>query len=262
MEDTDFVGAFMLQESNRREQVDLSLLRRYHLGGDKLAREELIRRSTPLVRSLAWKYAGRGEPMDDLVQAGMVGLVKAIDRFDLDAGHRFVSFAVPNVTGEIRRHFRDHTWAVHVPRTLQELEAKVHGERRAAESRMEPEPSDESLGKTLGVPVDRIREATRCGRAYRAMSLDHPGSDGQDLLSTRGSTDEGFELVEERWALKDAMADLSERDRSVVQMRFYDELLQREIAERIGVSQMQVSRIITGALERMSEHVEAPTAAA
>jgi RNA polymerase sigma-B factor len=252
----------MLQESSRRERVDLALLRRYHLGGDLQAREELIRRSTPLVRSLAWKYAGRGEPMDDLVQAGMVGLVKAIDRFDLDAGHRFVSFAVPNVTGEIRRHFRDHTWAVHVPRTLQELEAKVHLERRTAESRMEPEPTDEALAKTLDVPVDRIREATTCGRAYRAMSLDHPAGDGQDLMATRGSTDEGYDLVDDRWALKDAMADLSERDRSVVRMRFFDELLQREIAERIGVSQMQVSRIISGALDRMREHVETTTTAA
>lgn len=245
----------MLEEATRREQIDTALLRRYHEDGDVLAREELAARCMPLVRSLARKYAGRGEQTEDLVQAGLVGLVKAIDRFDLDAGHRFVSFAVPNITGEIRRHFRDHTWAVHVPRSLQELDAQVQSTRTAMLADTGREPTDEDLALALDVPVADVREAKSAGQSYRALSLDHPAGETRDVADTHGVADPGYARVEAAATVQDAMEVLDDRERQVVDWRFRDELLQREIAERIGVSQMQVSRIISGAVARMSEHV-------
>jgi RNA polymerase sigma-B factor len=248
-------GTFMLEEATRREQIDLSLLRRYHEDGDVLAREELAQRCMPLVRSLARKYAGRGEQLEDLVQAGLIGLVKAIDRFDADAGHRFVSFAVPNITGEIRRHFRDHTWAVHVPRSLQELDAQVQSTRAALANETGREPSDDDLAAELDVPVEQIREAKTAGQSYRALSLDHPAGETRDVADTHGVSDPGFARVEAACTVQDAMEVLDERERQVVDWRFRDELLQREIAERIGVSQMQVSRILSTAVARMSDHV-------
>ncbi|MSW50987.1 MAG: sigma-70 family RNA polymerase sigma factor, partial [Actinobacteria bacterium] len=134
----------MLQEASRRERIDNDLLRRYHDDGDLLAREQLAERCVPLVRSIARKYSGRGQDMDDLQQAGMLGLVKAIDRFDASTGHRFITFGVPNIQGEIRRHFRDRTWAVHVPRSVQELDAKIQHTRKAVleETGVEATPDD------------------------------------------------------------------------------------------------------------------------
>jgi len=247
----------MLEDVTRREQIDLDLLRRYHDHDDTLAREELAGRCLPLVKSIARKYAGRGEDMDDLIQAGTVGLVKAIDRFDHATGHRFVSFAVPNITGEIRRHFRDHTWAVHVPRSLQELDQKVQAATRSMSAATGQEPSDGDLAAELDVPVGEIREARSAGRSYRALSLDAPAGEARDMADTHGVSDPGYARVEAAATLEDAMSALTDRERAVLDMRFHDELLQREIADRIGVSQMQVSRIITGAVARMSDHVAA-----
>jgi RNA polymerase sigma-B factor len=252
----------MREDATRREQLDLVLLRRYHEDGDLQAREELARRCLPLVRSIARRYAGRGEQTDDLVQAGLVGLVKAIDRFDLGAGNRFVSFAVPNITGEIRRHFRDHTWAVHVPRSLQELDARVQATRAAIVSDTGREPTDDDLAATLDVSLADLREARTAGQSYRALSLDHPAGETRDVADTHGSTDPGYARIEAAATVADAMTVLDDRERQVVQWRFSDELLQREIAERIGVSQMQVSRIISGAVARMNEHVSGAVDAA
>jgi RNA polymerase sigma-B factor len=252
----------MLQEATRREQVDMALLRRHHEHGDVRAREELAERCMPLVRSLARRYQGRGEEFEDLVQAGTVGLVKAIDRFDITTGRRFVSFAAPNITGEIRRHFRDHTWDVHVPRSMQELDAKVQSARTAAIADSGREPTDDDLAEILSVPVADIREARSAGRAYRAMSLDAPSGEARDVADTHGTTDPGYRHVEHVATIADARTALTDRERSVLDMRYDDELLQREIATRIGVSQMQVSRIISGAIEKMADHVAPEPAAA
>ena len=247
----------MLEEATRREQIDLGLLRRIHEDGDVLAREELAERCMPLVRSIARKYAGRGEPMDDLVQAGLVGLVKAIDRYDRSSGHRFVSFAVPNITGEIRRHFRDTTWAVHVPRSLQELDAKVQSARAQIVRDLGREGTDDDVAAMLGVTVGEVREATAVGRSYRAMSLDAPAGEERAMLDTRGAPEQGYDRVEAAVVVDDAMGVLKDRDREVVRMRYHQDLLQREIADEIGVSQMQVSRILSTAVRRMGEHVAA-----
>ena len=245
----------MLHEATTREHIDMTLLRRYRQTGDTFARDELTRRCMPLVKSLARKYRASGEEMEDLIQAGLLGLVKAIDRYDLDAGHRFVSFAVPNITGEIRRHFRDHTWAVHVPRSIQELDAKVLKTTAAMTASTGREPTDDDLAAELKVDVSDVREAKSAGRNYRALSMDAPTGEDQDLTHTYGAPERGYQQVEAKLMLDVAMEALSDRDRRVLDMRFNGELLQREIAEKIGVSQMQVSRIISDAINRMSEHV-------
>ncbi len=250
-------GAFMLQEVSRREQIDMVLLRRYRENDDVRAREELAERCMPLVKSLARKYAGRGEEIEDLIQAGTVGLVKAIDRYDTEAGHRFISFAVPNITGEIRRHFRDNTWAVHVPRAMQELDAKIQATTRTVMADTGREPSDDDLAEELGASVHDIRDARSAGRAYRALSMDAPIGDVGNIADTHGKTDPGYARVEAAATVQDAMGALDDREREVLRMRYDEELLQREIAAHIGVSQMQISRIIQGAVNRMAEHVGA-----
>ena len=249
-------GTFMLHDVTRREQIDLDLLRRYHQTDDPRALEELAHRSMPLVRSIARKYHGRGEDMDDLIQAGNVGLVKAIERFDPDAGHRFITFAAPNIQGEIRRHFRDHTWAVHVPRSLQELDAKVQGAQAAILQETGREASDDDVAEALGITVDEVREAQAVGRSYRATSLDAPSGESREIIDTCGERERGYEHVEAAVVVEDAMSALKERDRRVLHMRFHEGLLQREIAERIGVSQMQVSRILSAAVDCMHEHLD------
>lgn len=251
----------MLDEATRREHVDTTLLRRYHDDDDLAARDELAERCAPLVRSIARRYAGRGEPFDDLLQAGMLGLVKAIDRFDPSAGHRFVSFAVPTIQGEIRRHFRDHTWAVHVPRSMQELDARIQAARAAVLADTGREPTEDDLAAELQIGVQDVRDARGAGRAYRTMSLDAPAAPDHVVRDTHGACDPGYGRVEDTCVVEDALEALDDRQRRVIAMRYQDDLLQREIAEQIGVSQMQVSRIIAGAVRRMSEHVDGGDAA-
>lgn len=245
----------MLQEASRRERIDHDLLRRYHEDGDLRARDALAERCTPLVRSIARRYVNRGEDFDDLQQAGMLGLVKAIDRFDASTGHRFITFAVPNIQGEIRRHFRDRTWAVHVPRSVQELDQKAQHVRTAMLSETGVEPTTEDLADALDVPVENVREAARAGRCYRSLSLTQPAGDGRTLGDGQGMVDSGYQAVEDRSVTELGLEELSDRERQIVRWRFEDGLLQREIAVRVGVSQMQISRILRAALDRMHDRV-------
>lgn len=248
----------MVHDVSRREKVDLDLLKRFHDGHDLQAREELAARCVPLVRSIVRRYVGRGEETDDLVQAGMLGLVKAIDRFDASTGHRFISFAVPNITGEIRRHFRDHTWDVHVPRSVQELDARVQKTRTAVVERTGHEPTVVELARACDVTTDEIRDAQMAGRAYNAASLDAPSGEDRTVVDLRGGPDRGYALVEDEDLIARAMVGLSDRERKVIDWRFRGGLLQREIAERVGVSQMQVSRILRAAVARMGETAAGP----
>lgn len=238
------------------ERRDATLLRRYHRSGDLAARDELVEHGMPLVRALARRYAGRGEALDDLVQVGCLGLLKAIDRFDDDAGHRFVSFAVPNITGEIKRHFRDHSWTVHVPRSVQELDARVEDtSARIAATTGRPAEIPQ-LARELGEPEERIREALRGARAHTALSLDHPTSDGRTAGELLGGADDGFRAAEDRALLRVCCRGLDARDRRIVGMRFVGDRLQREIAEEVGVSQMQVSRLLRRAVRRMRDEAD------
>ncbi|MCK9250627.1 MAG: SigB/SigF/SigG family RNA polymerase sigma factor [Solirubrobacteraceae bacterium] len=247
----------MPESSTMREQHDMRLLRRCHDHDDADAREEMVRRGLPLVRSLARPYARKGEQFEDVIQVGCVGLIKAIDRFDPYAGTRFVSFAAPNITGEIKRHFRDHCWAVHVPRGTQELDAKVsRAADRMAATRGNP-PTPRELADELGESVADVEQAIRAGKAFRPMSLDRPvDDDARTLLDAYGSSDAGYGDAERRHLIRSAFDALDAREREVVLLRFHAGWYQREIAERIGVSQMQVSRILGQALRRMRRHVD------
>ncbi len=244
-----------LETTSQRERTDLRLLRRYHEHNDVAAREEMVRRGQALVKSLARNYSGRGERFDDLVQVGSVGLVKAIDRFDPAAGTRFVAFAAPNITGEIKRHFRDHCWLLHVPRSVQELDARINRESEQFSSTTGRRPSVEELAQALDEPEERIVDALQGGRGYSGLSLDSPVGDTVGVLDMLGEEDPELDAIDRRDLVRRACAALDERERQIVALRYGEGLLQREIAERFGVSQMQVSRILARALERMRDYL-------
>lgn len=232
---------------------DLVLLRRYHEQGDRHAREQLVERGMPLVRSIVRRYQRSGEPLDDLVQVGSVGLVKAIDGFDTRYGTTFVSYAAPSISGELKRHFRDHTWTMHVPRGMQELNAKVRATQRELEASGAGTPSVEAIAERLGETRERVQEALTVSLAHRAQSMDALSPENRALVSTLGERDHALDLVEVRDLVRQCAAGLDERQRTVVWMRFFRDMLQREIAAEIGVSQMQVSRLLSSAFERMRE---------
>lgn len=246
----------MRESTLRREQRDMQLLRRYHRQHDPADRERMVRRGLPLVRSLARPYAGKGEQLDDLVQVGCVGLLKAIDRFNPYSGTRFVTFAAPNITGEIKRHFRDHCWSVHVPRGIQELDAKATraADRIVAETGRTATPAQ--IAEQLDIEPERVEEAIRGGQGYRPLSLDHPAGEAREALDLFGHDDEGYDAVDRRQLLWAACEGLDAREREVILLRFFDGRLQREIAARLGVSQMQISRILRRALERMRDALD------
>jgi len=245
----------MLEEATQRELRDRQLLSRYRTRGDRASYDELVGRFTPMVRSFARKYVGRGEELEDLVQVGMLGLVKAIEGFDLSRPHRFVSYAAPTITGEMKRHFRDHCWSVAVPRSMKELQTRLIAE----ESKIEHEggtPTIADLARRLEVTEAQVLDARRAAGCFRVNSLSFPTGEDRDVLDTLGRPDAGYQRVEDVDLLQDAMTVLSDRDRNVVQMRYRDELLQREIGDRVDVSQMQVSRILDQSAARMREYLE------
>ena len=246
----------MLEEATQRELRDRQLLKRYRNHGDHEAHDELVARFTPMVRSFARRYAGRGEELEDLVQVGMLGLVKAIEGFDLSRPHRFVSYAAPTITGEMKRHFRDHCWSVAVPRSMKELQTRLIAEEAAIE-REGVEPTTAEVARRLETTEAQVHDARRAARCFRINSLSFPTGEDREMLDTLGESEGGYKHVEDVDLLEDALEVLSERDRDVVRMRFRDGLLQREIGERVSVSQMQVSRILDQAADKMRAHLEA-----
>jgi len=226
--------------------------------GDPRARERLAERYLPLARQLARRYQRSEEPLDDLVQVASLGLLKAIDRFDTGRDVPFSSFAVPTILGELKRHFRDRTWSVRVPRDLKELALRV--DRVAAELSFGKHraPTVAELAEALGVTEEQVLDALRAAGAYHAGSLDAPRSGraaadapGESLADALGEEEDGFERAEERATLAPLLAHVSPRERLVLRLRFGEDLTQAEIGERIGVSQMQVSRLIRQALIRL-----------
>ncbi|MGZ8513327.1 MAG: SigB/SigF/SigG family RNA polymerase sigma factor [Candidatus Limnocylindria bacterium] len=226
---------------------------RRRLAGDEMAREQLIRRYLALARQLAARYSGRGRPLDDLVQVANLGLVKAVDRYDPDRGAAFSSYAVPTIVGELRRHFRDAGWAVHVPRSVQErvLTIGKAAERLGAKTGRTPTVAE--LCAATGESQENVVDALSAGHAYEADSLDEPtGADGDGARGDRfGEDDAGFERVEDWQAIAPALATLSERDLRVLRLRFVEDMTQSQIAELVGVSQMQVSRILRRTIARV-----------
>jgi RNA polymerase sigma-B factor len=240
----------------RTPATELELLVRYHRDGDFAARSEFIERAMPIVHFVVRRYTQRGESDEDLVQAGSIGLLKAVDRFDVDRGVQFATFAIPNIVGEIRRHFRDRGWAVRVPRGLQERHAQLTRATEQLTSANRRTPSIAELAEATGLTKDQVLETLDGARNYTAVSLDAPIDEDGSAHDLLGSRDDGFEQVDRRLVAILGMRALRERERKIVALRFYEGLTQTEIAERMGISQMHVSRLLRAALDDMRDHIE------
>jgi RNA polymerase sigma-B factor len=225
-----------------RSEEDRRLLIRYHRHGDQAAREQLVQRLLPLARRMARRYRRSDEPLDDLIQVATLGLIKAIDRFDPSRETAFSSYAVPTMLGELKRYFRDNGWAVHVPRGMQERVMQVDNAMKDLSRKLGRSPSAAEVGEALSLSTEQVLEAMEAASAYDAVSLE----------SYRfGDEGDGFELVEYGATIAPTLQALPARDRIVLHLRFVEDMTQAEIAERVGVSQMHVSRLIRRALERL-----------
>ena len=225
---------------------------------DTALRDEAITAWLPLARHLAARYAGRGEPTDDLVQTATIGLIKAVDRYDGERGIDFAAFAIPTVLGEIKRHFRDRTWSIRVPRRLQEMRLRITQASGELTQTIGRSPTVADLAAHLHVSEEEVLEGLEGAQAYSATSLSTPvGPEGAlELGDTLGEEDEDMRLAELRIALGPAMAALADRDRRILALRFYGNLTQSEIAEQMGISQMHVSRLIARALRTLRGFME------
>src|SRR5687767_5823516 len=231
------------------------LLERYHESGDIAAREELCERFLPLARDLALRYTYTDEPLDDLVQVASLGLIKAIDRFEPGRGTKFTSYAAPTILGELKRHFRDKGWSLHVPRDLQERTLAVSRATEVLSKELGRSPKVREVAEHLGCSVEQVLEAQEAAASYEAASLDAPaGRDDEEsaaLIDLLGDEDSSYDLVEDRQAIASTWPSLPEVERQVLELRFLHDLTQREIGERIGYSQMHVSRLLRRALNRV-----------
>ncbi|MFE3036587.1 RNA polymerase sigma factor SigF [Streptomyces canus] len=222
------------------------------------ARNTLIEMNMSLVRFAAGRFRSRGpEEMEDIVQVGMIGLIKAIDRFELTREVEFTSFAIPYIVGEIKRFFRDTTWAVHVPRRLQEARVQLARATDELRSRLGRTPTVKELSELMSLPEEEVIEARLASNAYNSTSLDatiNGAEEGEGALADFiGIDDAALELVEDFHALAPMIAELDERDRRILHMRFVEELTQAQIGEHLGVSQMHVSRLLSRTLARLRE---------
>nr|WP_309234573.1 RNA polymerase sigma factor SigF [Nocardia sp. XZ_19_385] len=219
-------------------------------------RDELISRCIPLADHIARKFSGRGEPFDDLTQVARVGLVHAVDRFDPARGSNFLSFAVPTIMGEVRRYFRDNTWAMRVPRRVKETHLRIGAAIDALSQTLGRSPTAKEIAAHLDVDPDEVTQAVIAGNAYQPSSID-AASLGRDtdasLLDTLGEEEGQFERVEEYVAIRPLLAGLPERERRILTMRFFESMTQTQIAKQMGISQMHVSRILTKTLARLRE---------
>ncbi|MEA2293006.1 MAG: polymerase sigma-B factor [Solirubrobacteraceae bacterium] len=243
-----------------RAAEDRRLLERYHRSGDRAAREEVVQRFLPLARQLARRYAGAGEPLEDLVQVASLGLVKAVDRFDPGRAVAFSSFAVPTILGELKRHFRDKGWSVRVPRDLQELALRLDRTSEELGRELGRAPTTAEVAERLAVSEEEILEAREAAHAYRAVSLDRPRTEDDDggpaVADAMGGDDPGFRRAEDAATVDQLLRVLAPREREVLRLRFVEDLTQQEIGDRIGVSQMHVSRLIRQAIARLGEAAE------
>ena len=252
-------GSVSTETTTRRSTQGANLQRlfhRYHRFEDLDARDQLIRRFQPLAIRLARRYrTPGGEPLEDLVQVAMVGLIKAIDRFDPSRGFAFVSFAEPTITGELRRWFRDATWAVHMPRQLQEDILAVEGASQAIAATQGRPATVRQLSGRTGLDAERVLDALQAARSAHPKSLDAPVAGDPDEDSTlaerHGGEDGRFELIEYSVASAGALAELAPRDRMILHLRFVEDLTQSAIATQVGISQMQVSRVLAKALQKL-----------
>lgn len=246
-------------EWSRRAERGRELLRAYHERGDLRAREQLVEQYLPLVRAIAFRYARRGEHLEDLMQVGSIGLIKAIDRFELERGVELTTYATPTIAGEIRRYFRDRAWAVRVPRGLQELNLRLTMLLDALTAELHRSPTIDELAAAASVTPEDVLEALELGDAQIAISLSSPAfrdtRDEEERLEVLGEDDHRYAVSEERIVLRPAFAVLTAREQRVIRLRFYDGFTQSQIALELGISQMHVSRILRGALERLRDAI-------
>lgn len=252
--------------NRERLREDQELFARYADKHDPVDRDLLVERFMPLARSLASRYLRRDEPFDDIFQVACLGLLKAIDGFDISRGRAFSSYAVPTIVGEIKRHYRDRTWVVHVPRDLQDLTLAVDRTLQQLERELLRKPTVTEIADKLEVSDEDILEALQASRAHRVGSLDAPVRDEEDPASTvgerLGTAEPGFALAEQRAMLGRLMTVLSARDRLVLRLRYEQDLTQEQIGERVGISQMQVSRVLRQCIVKLRDVAEHSSAAA
>lgn len=227
----------------------------YRRSRERRLRDELVEDNATLAYFLARRFAGRGEPSDDLVQVALVGLLKAVERFDPGRGLQFATFATPTILGELKRHFRDHGWAVRVPRGVQELHLQLGRLVAALGQERGRSPTPAEVAERAGASEEEVLEAMEAGSLFRLASLDGPATrdkdDASDLAAYLGDDDPGFEQIEHRADLDDLLGVLPDRERRIVELRFFESLTQSEIAQRVGVSQMHVSRLLSRSLEML-----------
>jgi len=230
----------------------------YRLRGDVAVRDRLVESHLGLAEYLARRFDRRGEPLDDLVQVASLALIKAVDRFDPERGLEFSTFAVPTIVGELKRHFRDKSWAIRVPRRLQELHLRLGAAVGELTHELGRSPTIQEIADRLGAGTEDVLEAMEAGRAYRSTSLDAPvGSDdggpAMPLTAKLGEQDANLGMVDERSQLQSLLAGLPERERTILVLRFFDGLTQSQIADRVGISQMHVSRLLARTLDQLRD---------
>jgi RNA polymerase sigma-B factor len=231
----------------------------YKATRDRKVRNELIEAHRSLASHLARRFANRGEPFDDLLQVAYLGMLKAVERFDPDRGLEFSTFATATVEGELKRHFRDKTWSVRVPRRPQELHLRLGNAINDLSQRLHRPPQISELAAELGVREDDVLEAMEVGGAYRSTSLDARPADNGDAMtleSRLGTADLGFDLAEHRVVLERLLEELPERERMIIRLRFFEDMTQTEIADEVGISQMHVSRLLSRTLMQLRERLQ------
>lgn len=236
------------------------LFRRYKEEGDVEAREKLVMSHMNLVRFLANKFKNRGEPLDDLIQVGYLGLLKAIDRFDPSRGLEFTTYATPTIMGEIKRHFRDKGWSVRVPRRLQELSAKVNQATDVLTTELQRSPKIEEIAEYLDASVDEVLEAMESSSAYSSVPLEGTGNNDNDdapsVLDRYATEDSALNFTDDRLIIQEALKGFSPREREVIDLRFLQGMTQIEIAEKLGISQVQVSRLLRRTLKKIQDKID------
>lgn len=236
------------------------LFRRYKEEGDVEAREKLVMSHMNLVRFLANKFKNRGEPLDDLIQVGYLGLLKAIDRFDPSRGLEFTTYATPTIMGEIKRHFRDKGWSVRVPRRLQELSAKVNQATDVLTTELQRSPKIEEIAEYLDASVDEVLEAMESSSAYSSVPLEGTGNNDNDdapsVLDRYAAEDSALNFTDDRLIIEEALKGFSPREREVIDLRFLQGMTQIEIAEQLGISQVQVSRLLRRTLKKIQDKID------
>lgn len=221
-------------------------------------RNGIIERCLPLADHIARRFDGRGEPREDLVQVARVGLVNAVTRFDVDAGSDFVSFAVPTIMGEVRRYFRDNSWSVKVPRRLKELHLRLGATTAELSQRLGRAPTASELAEEMCVSREEVVEGLVAGSSYNTLSIDSGGGGEEtpSIADTLGNLDASLDQIENREALRPLLAALPERERAVLVLRFFESMTQTQIAERVGISQMHVSRLLAKSLTRLRDQLQ------